>query len=309
MKTVVTSEMVAHLWANQSQSTARNARNSFFFRDSTIWSYGAHFPIARHVAPDTILFTTRTYSNTTCKHLLHTRRAIASHKTVLHVHNVLANNRIDHLANLKDLQANFIKTLDTASRARTYFDLHMEAAKRLVETHNTYREFFRVEEGTEALTLSPEWREGAKRRRAAHAELMKEQAEIEARYALENMRAWVQGLPMPHAHRGTDNFPETCIRLKDAETIETSRGAEVPVTHARELWGWIHAIHNGEREPYYHNGHSLHVGSFRVDSISKDGTVKAGCHTLKYDMLKAFADRMNWHVPTAGQEALELVEV
>lgn len=45
---------------------------SFFFRGDTIYSYGQHFPIARHVTGTrgraAVLFTTRDYSKTTSKH-------------------------------------------------------------------------------------------------------------------------------------------------------------------------------------------------------------------------------------------------
>ena len=46
MKTVVNVEQVAHLWANQSQATARNGSKNFYFEGATIFSYGSHFPLA-----------------------------------------------------------------------------------------------------------------------------------------------------------------------------------------------------------------------------------------------------------------------
>ena len=47
MKTVFTSkEAVAKLWATQSQETARQTGDRFYFHGKTIYSYGGHFPIA-----------------------------------------------------------------------------------------------------------------------------------------------------------------------------------------------------------------------------------------------------------------------
>lgn len=64
---------VAHAWANQTQSDARNAGKTFYFEGATIYSYGGHFPIARIVDRSrkgrVVLFTLDTYSSTTAKHI------------------------------------------------------------------------------------------------------------------------------------------------------------------------------------------------------------------------------------------------
>jgi hypothetical protein len=78
---------IAHLWMNKKQDHARDSRESFYFRGDTIYSYGSHFPIARHVrnsrGEDAVLMTTDTYSNTTAKHISMVRSAL--HGTVIHV--------------------------------------------------------------------------------------------------------------------------------------------------------------------------------------------------------------------------------
>jgi len=57
---------IAHLWANQHQSEARNSSRNLFFNNDTIYSYGHHFPIGKHVKNNAgeyaTLFTLRTYS-------------------------------------------------------------------------------------------------------------------------------------------------------------------------------------------------------------------------------------------------------
>ena len=40
---------VSHLWANRAQDEARNRQGNLYFTGDTIYSYGSHFPIARHV--------------------------------------------------------------------------------------------------------------------------------------------------------------------------------------------------------------------------------------------------------------------
>lgn len=72
MKKVVNKEQVSHLWANKLQNEARTPTNNFYFYNDTIYSYGGHFPIAKHVernGQNKILFTLNTYSITTAKHI------------------------------------------------------------------------------------------------------------------------------------------------------------------------------------------------------------------------------------------------
>lgn len=79
MRYVVDSPMVAHLWAHQSQDSARNGSN-FYFEGKNIYSYGSHFRCAsvetNRQGQKAYLVTTRTYSNTTAKHMGMVRSAI-----------------------------------------------------------------------------------------------------------------------------------------------------------------------------------------------------------------------------------------
>lgn len=79
MRYVVDSPMVAHLWAHQSQDSARNGSN-FYFEGKNIYSYGAHFRCAsvetNQQGQKAYLVTTRNYSNTTRKHMGLVRNAI-----------------------------------------------------------------------------------------------------------------------------------------------------------------------------------------------------------------------------------------
>jgi len=72
MKKVHKPAMVARLWADQSQKSAKTATGTFFFEGDTIYSYGNHFPIARHVKTKrghVILLTLNAYSKTTARHV------------------------------------------------------------------------------------------------------------------------------------------------------------------------------------------------------------------------------------------------
>lgn len=74
VKRVHTDSQVAHLWANQSQDSARNSRNTFYFDGPVIYSYRDSYPVAVLTpwkdADGRRLVLTRadSYSNTTSKH-------------------------------------------------------------------------------------------------------------------------------------------------------------------------------------------------------------------------------------------------
>lgn len=115
-KHVFPTDEIAHLWAHQTQTEARNPHGNFYFNDKTIYSYGSHFPIARHVTNDkgeaAILFTNRSYSSTTAKHIHIVRQAIPRGIPVFYVHNPehdikgeYRTQRIDVEALIKKLQA------------------------------------------------------------------------------------------------------------------------------------------------------------------------------------------------------------
>jgi hypothetical protein len=69
MKKVNNPQQTAHIFATQSQIEAYTPNRSLYFYDKSIFSYGSHFCIAKFIDSKTLLFTERTYSNTTAKHI------------------------------------------------------------------------------------------------------------------------------------------------------------------------------------------------------------------------------------------------
>ena len=81
--------MVAHLWAHQSQDSARSGHN-FYFEGKDIYSYGSHFRCAsietNQQGQRAYLVTTRTYSSTTAKHMGMVRHAIPCGARIFDTH-------------------------------------------------------------------------------------------------------------------------------------------------------------------------------------------------------------------------------
>lgn len=88
MKHVVSNAMVAHLWAHQSQDNARTGDRRFYFEGKDIYSYGSHFRCASIVEnqkkESAYLVTTRTYSNTTRRHMQYVWSAIPHNSRIFH---------------------------------------------------------------------------------------------------------------------------------------------------------------------------------------------------------------------------------
>src|SRR5260370_32447533 len=149
-KVFPTSE-IPHLWFHQTQSDARSQGNISFDGD-TIYSYGTHFPIARHVTSKggrrAVLFTTRGYSVTTSGHCSSVRQAIPSGTTVFSVPNVRSDswsgNVVDHAANLAHFVTESKDALGKAGRAPVSGQSDIASAFGLRETARKYAKLFGV---------------------------------------------------------------------------------------------------------------------------------------------------------------------
>lgn len=72
MRTVLTGDMVAHVWAQQKQSEGRSGNGNFYFTGRTLYSYGSHFPVGIFVAPGGPVFLNAdSYSMSTNRHQSH----------------------------------------------------------------------------------------------------------------------------------------------------------------------------------------------------------------------------------------------
>lgn len=78
---------------------------------------------------------------------------------------------------------------------------------------------------------------------------------------------------------------ETLLRRK-GDTLQTSRGAEVPWADALRAWRVIQKVRCSGKE-YIPNGLRHGVGGFLINKITAEGTMTIGCHVLHYpEMLR-----------------------
>lgn len=83
MKTVFSNDMVAHVWANQSQSEGRTANGNFYFEGRRLYSYGRHYVAGLILPNGSTLINGKSYSVTTSGHCSDARRAVRGRSHVV----------------------------------------------------------------------------------------------------------------------------------------------------------------------------------------------------------------------------------
>jgi hypothetical protein len=311
---------IPHLWAHRTQDEARNRQGNLYFTGDTIYSYGSHFPIARHVTNGAderaVLITTATYSVTTSSHCSAVRSAIPSGVPVFHVPNVchgrysgseLTAN--DHAGNLADYAERIEKHVITSARARSSYtkEWNHEHAAGLRDQAFAYCAFFGLpvpnipevpEIDSDALTAI---RKREAKRAAEKAEQTKrERAEAIVRQQ-ELIAKWRAG-----QYSGCLYDVPAMLRI-DGDEVVTSRGARLPVSHAKRALAFVRRIRESG-QAYVRNGHTIHLSPYALDRIEPDGTVKAGCHVVSWEEVERIAPALD-SVPTSASAIDPTLEV
>lgn len=298
-KHVFSTHEIPHLWLHQTQADGRNAAGNLFFRDGTIYSYGSHFPIARRYTSKSggcVLFTTASYSVTTARHIGHVRQAIPASVPVFNVPNVTwsgsdsssAQDKENHAANLADYVKRIESAIIKSARARSSWQKESshDGAVAMSADARAYAKFFRVRcpklpavpaLDSEAMDTVRKAEAGKAAKRAD--ETRRKNEEYAVRQS-ENAAKWRKG-----EYNGSFDygFP-TMLRLVSTDghcEVETSRGARVPVAHAKRALQFVREVKASGQE-WRSNGHTFHIGNYSVDRISADGTLFAGCHVIEY---------------------------
>jgi hypothetical protein len=275
-------DMVAHLWANRAQDSARNGDSgNLYFDGDTIYSYGSHFPIARHVETKhghAVLFTTRNYSQTTAGHKCIVARA-CRHLTVFYVQHVCDTNRKGQFA---EYRGRYVALARQYSRARSNKPWILDSLRNLVEEANRFAQFFglrsRLSLPADLAAMETECKTIERRERER-----KQRAEAKRRReALERVQQWVDGK--------TDYSPgygPIRLRIK-GDHLQTSHGARVPLAHAIKAFRIIKRLHD-KGQAYERNGHTIHLGHFALDAVDAQGNVRAGCHNVAWEEIERIA--------------------
>jgi len=281
----------AHIWASQSQDEGR--AGNIFFEDGVIYSYGRHFPVARF-APELgniVLFTSRGYSSSTGKHKSLIRGAIGTDYQVIYC---------------DDPTRSTMHNLDKWRDAVEWMRRDFAAKTHKITRGNLAVEIFKtcgsaITYCTALKIAIPEWTISSNDEAAARAyvyELAKAReikkaaarAEYEKTAALESadrLALWVMG---ENTYTGGFHYHPTALRIK-GESIQTSRGANIPVADAIRLWPLlVRAKHSGKTLEA--GLHSINLGVYRFNSFDGN-TLIVGCHQIGWDQLEKMAIELN----------------
>jgi hypothetical protein len=268
---------VAHMWANKSQSEATNGSN-FYFDGDTIYSYGDHFPIAKHITHDgnsAVLFTEETYSNTTRKHISIVKHA-CSHLYVIYCASPTATHSANFDFWLKSAEAITAK-LATAKKPEKYLN---ELAH--INGHvSKYATFFGIIipdslQAALAIENKDQYKSYKDNKEAILEAEKKKQAEALKRKHKKEFAKWLSG----ETDRLYTRNGEDYLRMDlHNENVETTQGIKIQLPIARAFWK---SIKDGK----------LAVGdmleSYTVNEVSD--LIKIGCHTFKKDYLIKFGN-------------------
>lgn len=276
-RTVYPSCEIAHLWAHQTRSNARNGGgNNHSFDGQRLYSYAAviaqlHLNAKGETAA---LLTTQRWSVTTAKHQSWARQATSHmpHFEVPSIGSRYGGTEPDHDANWQDYRKRVGELAGGVKRARANKGWKLNSLRALIGEANRYADFFDLE--VIRLDLDADINELAaevdrlEAETAERARLSTERARVDA---AEKIGQWKDGADVRVPY-----LPEAYLRLEGDEVV-TSHGARVPADHVcRALRIVVKLIERGET--YHDNGRTIHLGHYKLDSIDSVGDVRAGCH-------------------------------
>lgn len=308
MKQVFSNSELPHIWANQSQNNGKTPNGSFYFNGATIYSYGSHFPIAT-IAGNDVLFTMRTYSNTTAKHIGRTRQAI-SHKNIIWCYDVPTNLKYattEHENNLNRWKRE-IKSLFTElgnTRIRNTVSRINE-----INTHinklKAYCKYFSLPVKDKELKSLIKLAESDNFVDAAIQAKSKKDAEMakKMKQAVKAYNVYLnlwrkydnEGLQeLPAKTKELCNFyanhSESFTHLRfntEQNRLETSKGVQIPADIAKRAYIQLNGCMAGNCKDI-----SVPVLSYTITETTKD-YIKAGCHTIPKSDINYIANLLGW---------------
>jgi hypothetical protein len=251
-----------------------------FFNGSTIYSYGEHFAIAKHIVNEqgqrAVLFTLRGYSNTTAKHINHVWMSCKNDNIIF-----CANPIGTHETNFKyweqRAEHDGAMKLQTARKPEKYLSILAD-----IETKaNIYASYFGIQipETLKALLAikdKSEFLEFAdKKAEFTKAENKRKAAEQKKKFK-EDIKKWFNC----ETSRLYTTYKYDFLRIND-NRIETTQAVQIPLELGKRLYQSI-------------KNQSLKVGdkvlNYSVNEIGNE--IKIGCHTFKQSYLLKFGSQL-----------------
>jgi Fe-S cluster biosynthesis and repair protein YggX len=282
MKTVFKDHStIAHMWANGLQKEARYAGGNFYFYDNTIYSYGSHFPIAKHVTDANgnliVLFTELRYSDTTAKHINIVHSA-CSHLDLIYCQSPTSS----HSDNFNHWRAEAKMIAQKLTNARKP-EIHLNGLAEIQRRADRYARAFNLEIPSKLQELllivsKEQWREYVEKQTVLAVEKAKKEAiELNKKIKkdLKDFRDF------KNTRMNSRNGLDFLRYNAEKQIVETSQGVKVPVEIAVNFYSWLMSV--AQRGCTDCNKTIL---DFRVSEVNSK-FFKVGCHTIEMKEAKA----------------------
>lgn len=301
---------IAHRFASQwgdkpSKMTLSGKGCNLSFYGPALYSYGTVIMrFCEHKGKSYLLVNNTGYSNSTCKHLGHARRATSHIAPQFSIH---GKDRGELLLGVSgnDLYAQALESAAsyqvTASRARLHKSFALEQAERCMKEAQRISDFFGLRKKVDqsSITKLAKEKEAAEKRYAKEMALAeKRKAERDATElaaAAQDLLAWTKGEQFLSPH----GFHRLPVRLRVIHTIgrtlkeiETSHGAIIPYEDGRKCYRFCARLWR-QGKGWQRNGEQFMVGPYHLDLVTCDG-IKAGCHHIHRDEIERFATAEGW---------------
>lgn len=303
----------AHAWAHQIEETGANYGNRMFFVKGIIYSYGYHYVIAQFATPHTVLFNAYSNSNTTNKQRYIVRNAI-SHKEILEVVEFMSYGKMSKESSRKNLDYYWDQMQEAAEKERRSRSVDYTGdIFRALRQMEKYVELFRCkslltpsqikvlksanhDNVLELLDVA-----GKAVNKAKKAKNTRKRNALR-KSALESIEKWLAGDRTVSPY-GLDQtlIGGTRLRVREAgvkpnlyKVVETSKGIQLEYDEAKRVFQFIAKVKE-RGEGWRKNGQTFQIArNYQMDSVTSDGDIVAGCHSIKWSEIERIAIQENW---------------
>lgn len=291
MKTVFSNSELAHVWASQTQNEGKT-NGGFYFHGRTIYSSGSHFSIAT-IKDDICYFTTRSYSNTTAKHINYTRQA-SSHIKKLYCYSPIEADRGEHTNNLGDFNnvaKDIARSLTNARKPEIYLNQIAQQKSMFLD----YCEHFNIKVTKKLETIYPylfiESQESGKEASAKEQKAIKALKAKQEKEKVARLKREIQEFRSFERSTLFNRLGFDLLRYNsEKERIETSQAIQIPLQVAKELHNEFKNVSNGANCTLCG---TKFMERYNITSISKEGII-IGCHNIKAEEINLLAASLNW---------------
>lgn len=286
----------AHAWAHQLNDEGQ-ASNLFFY-NSTIYSYGTHFPIAT-IDGQRVFFTDQSYSKSTSKHKCRVRSAI-SHLEIIYVQYVPTQDHISDGEYFINKNINY--WISEITRAEDDFQRNPRKTSLQKDIDDQLHKLKRFVSAIEivpnkelkAILDSPSLKAISAYRNAEKRNVEKAEKKRKAKQLVtfkQSLADWrtgkIQRLSQTHPIDANLSY----LRLNlEQQIIETSKNVPVPLEVAKRFYKFIlNVLPAGCTDCRYS------ILDFKVKSITT-GSIVVGCHTIPMTEINQVAALLGWNV-------------